>query len=200
MFVLYNMFHSFFNTLSTSFPILILSYFFNSTSVGLYSLAEKILSAPLGIVSGSYSQVFFQEVSSMKDKNVSTEEIGLFFRKTVFRLVIFFLPIAVIFLYVAPDVFSFVFGAEWRRAGVYTQIMIPMLFARFIGRVVSPLVLIFKQQFKGFVFEVINMVGSFFSLLIGILISDFIFGLVLFSLFRTILSTIRLFWYSRIIK
>jgi len=196
-FPIVNLPHAFLNNISSNLPILLLSYFFNNKIVGFYSLSNKIITIPMGIITNSFGQVFFQR---MLMQDVSYIDRKIFFKKSMIKLLsLSFFPAFLIFIF-AQDIFSFIFGDAWKIAGYYTQILIPMLYLRFTGSIVSSVVIIFDQQRKAFVIEIISTILRIFSLVIGGVYGDVVIGLVLYSLTSSIITLYRLYWYYQIVK
>ena len=194
-FPLLNMPHAFLNTFSTSVVILIISRFFTPEDVGFYSLANMVLLVPMGVVAGAYTQVFFQKMSHLK----GTQEGKEFFKETFFTLSLYALPFFILAFFLIEDIFTFVFGEKWIVAGVYSSLLIPMLYFRFIGSIISSITLIYHQQKKGLILEVINLFIRVFGLSIGVFYHNLILGIILFSLGSALVSIYRLFWYYSIV-
>jgi len=88
------------------------------------------------LIGGSIGQVLFQEASIEKQL---TGKIINSFSSTIKKLLYISIPSFSILYFVVEDLFAFIFGEEWRVAGVYTQILIPFFAITFI---VSPLTIL----------------------------------------------------------
>ena len=100
--------------------------------------------------------------------------------------------------------FAFVFGAEWREAGILSEIMAPWLMFKFITSPLSTLPIVVEKQRS---FFIIGMVGSVMQLvgfgLIPYLISDSVNGHFLFyivSLSQTALYIYVIFYLLNLAK
>ncbi|MBA1420217.1 MAG: oligosaccharide flippase family protein [Epsilonproteobacteria bacterium] len=193
-----NSMHAFLNIFSSQLPIFLISYFFQNTITGFYSLANKVLLAPMNIITISYGQVFLQKMSSLY-KEEGNEELKLY-RETTSKLLLYSFPIFFIFFIFLQDIFSFIFGDKWEIAGVYAQILIPMLYLRFTGSIVSSVVIIYNKQKKALNIEIINTILRVLLLVIGGVLKSVIVGLILFSFFSFLVTLYRLFWYAEILK
>ena len=102
-----------------------------------------MLGVPSRVFGNSISQVYFQKISASKneDKNVLS-----IFNKTLKRLTFISLPIFLILFFIAEPIFDFVFGEEWRIAGTYAKIILPMSAVRFISSALSPTLHVFERQ------------------------------------------------------
>ena len=194
-----NMPHAFLNIFSTNAVIFLISYFFQNAVTGYYALANRVLASPMGILTGSYGQVFLQKITELSRTENRENEIS-FFQNTVIKLLLFSFPVFFLFFLFSKDLFSFVFGENWVIAGYYAQILTPMLYLRFTGSIVSSVVIVYNQQKKALRIEIVNTILRIISLVTGGIMQDVILGLILFSLSSSIVTLYRLFWYIKIIK
>ncbi len=134
-------------------PVLVLTAIYAPELAGFYGLAVSVLSKPLGTISTAFGQVFFQR-AAQEAKNVS--KLQRLFRNDLFFLFgIAVLPSLVLMIW-APPIFAFVFGEEWRTAGVYTTWLMPLLFLTFLKTPFSCMVDIKNRIQQNILFE-----GSF---------------------------------------
>ncbi len=117
----------------TGLPLLI-TYFFSEAVLGSYGFMLRVLKAPLGILSSSLGQVYFQQIS---DSVVSKKTILPLFKKTLFHVGLLALPFFIIILFWGPDIFAFIFGPRWYIAGTYAQYLSPWLFVSTLSSPVS---------------------------------------------------------------
>jgi O-antigen/teichoic acid export membrane protein len=193
-----NMPHAFLNVFSSELPILLITYFFYSTLTGFYTLSNRILIAPMSIITGSFGQVFLERISYLHIRQRDEELV--FFKSTIIKLLTYSFPIFFLLFVYSKDIFSIAFGKNWETAGVYAQILIPMLYLRFTGSIVSVVAIIHNKQHKALIIEIINTIFRVIALLVGGFMNDIIIGLVLFSAFSFIITMYRLFWYFALIK
>jgi len=167
------------NTLSTHLTNILISSFFGIATLGYYSLVQRVLGIPSVLIGSSISQVFFQE--AMQEKR-QTGKVIKSFNNTVKKLLIIGIPLFGFLFFLIEDLFAFVFGENWRIAGVYAQIVIPFLFVNFIVGSISIVNMVFEKNLYGLY---INTIILFVSLLIF-----FIFYGTDFKLFLTYYSFI----------
>jgi len=131
------------NSISLNALNFFISNIFSTYILGQYSLASRMLGVPSRVFGNSISQVYFQKISASKneDKNVLS-----IFNKTLKRLTFISLPIFLILFFIAEPIFDFVFGEEWRIAGTYAKIILPMSAVRFISSALSPTLHVFERQ------------------------------------------------------
>ena len=145
------------NTLSLHLTNILISSFYSVATLGFYSLVQKVLGVPSSLIGSSIGQVFFQEAT--KEKQETGKAIKTF-NKTVKKLVIVGLPSFGLFYFIVEDLFAFVFGEEWRIAGVYAQIVIPLFFIRFVVATVSAIDTIMERQNIFLLFNIVLLLVS----------------------------------------
>ena len=153
------------NNVSADMPIIILTTNFGLAFSGFYSFVQKVLGVPLSVVGNSFMEVFRQKASEEYIKNGNCISIfSSVFKKLV---LISFIPFFV-FYFIAPDLFSFVFGENWKVAGEYAQILTPMFFIKFITMPISSVALFANKTIVDFWWQL----GFFAVAVIGYLISS----------------------------
>jgi O-antigen/teichoic acid export membrane protein len=131
------------NTLSSSLTNILISSFYGIATLGFYSLVQRVLGIPSALIGGAIGQVFFQEAT--KEKQQTGRAINSF-NSTVKKLIIIGVPSFGILFFIVEDLFTFVFGEEWRLAGTYAQIIVPLYLMRFISSTVSSINTVFEKQ------------------------------------------------------
>lgn len=154
-----------FNTASSQAPVIMLGSLFNSSAMaGFYMLTQRVIGAPSGIIAAAIGDVFRQEASYAYVHNGNCKAIYI---KALKRLSgIAFVPF-VIFYFVAPDLFGFVFGEKWRVSGEYAQLLTPMFFLRFITSPLSSMFVIAQKQRMDLIWQ---------SVLFGLVLASFCAG------------------------
>jgi O-antigen/teichoic acid export membrane protein len=145
------------NSLSQNLSNILISSFFSLTTLGFYSLISRVLGIPSSLIGNSVGQVFFQEATIEKQKTGLATKT---FNKTIKKLITLGLPFFLILYFIIEEVFAFVFGAEWRIAGVYASIIIPLFFFRFVVVTVSNLNNIFELQKLALIWQIILLILS----------------------------------------
>ncbi|MDP1578750.1 MAG: oligosaccharide flippase family protein [Candidatus Didemnitutus sp.] len=124
-------------------PVFFFSSLFGATTLGLFSLAQRMANLPLSLVAGSVGDVFRQQASAeyARDGNC----LALFDR-TFKRLFWMSLPAFVLAAWLSPWVFALVFGAEWKESGEYVRLLVPALGLRFVSSPLSSMFFIAQRQ------------------------------------------------------
>lgn len=139
------------NTSATNVTNVLVSAFYSPTTLGFYSMTQRILGMPSVLIGRAVSQVFFQQATEEKNKTgVSIKT----FDKTVNKLALIAIPgFAVIFI-VVEDVFAFVFSEKWRISGTYARYLVPLFAIRFVVSTVSLTNIVFEKQKLGLAWQV----------------------------------------------
>lgn len=175
------------------FPILI-STIFSLSTLGIYSLVQKVLGMPSRLIGASISQVFLKH---------ATEEINTYgnirksFNGTLKKLFTIGFPSFLIIFLVVEDLFEIVFGQEWRIGGTYAKILIPLFFVRFLSSTLSPVLSIYEKQKSELYINIILLIVS-----LGLIFyyDDFIKFLNVFSFASSLCYLSFLLYYYKLSK
>lgn len=151
------------NNVFLQLPVFMLSRYFSSSVVGLYGLAALVVSTPAYILGGAISGVFLQRAARLRGNARLRSNIEQLFG-TLVTLGLF--PTLVVAI-TGADLFSVVFSAVWREAGILTQIMCGYTLVSFL---VLPLIQIYYVNENlefGLKFNIANFVSRFLALFIG---------------------------------
>ncbi|MCZ2394034.1 MAG: oligosaccharide flippase family protein [Chitinophagales bacterium] len=109
----YGVWSSLLNTISRNSVVYLLNFFFVPYYVGLYTFNNKLIQAPLSLVTSSIGQVFFRDASQTKTQ-LELKSLSDFTQKIL--TIIAIAPICILWIW-GPDIFEILFGKEWREAG-----------------------------------------------------------------------------------
>lgn len=127
----YIMPNALFDIFSISATTLILSHYFGNYYLGLYAFAIRLLQAPIMVVGGAVSQVFYREICKIAVNKIHGVTIKLIVVLVGLALVMY------LFMYnYSVHLFVFVFGDEWRESG---QIAGALSFWLSINLITSPI-------------------------------------------------------------
>ena len=181
----FTVFSQLINVLANQLPILLFGIYFSTTVAGFYVLTQRVLDVPISLISNSISEVFKQRASNDYTKYGNCRRI---FLKTLKSLALLsFIPFSILF-FTAPGLFALVFGEEWREAGVYTQILSPYFFLKFIGNPLSFMFFIADKQKLNIIGQSILLFGFIISIYFGIYFENTKLSIISISI------TYSLFW------
>jgi len=195
-FPLVNSLHAFSDILRVSGSVMLISSFFGSTVLGLYALSIRVLQVPIGIIGSALGNVLYQKFSTIHNEK---RKLLPYVIKIEIYLLLIAIPSFGILYYIAPELFSFMFGEKWRVAGEYTQILIPYLFMNFLVSPISNLPLILDRQKNIFY---ISLLGNILFLSIFIIFNSMEIKkvLLLLSVTQVLFYAYVMWWYYSIIK
>jgi len=180
------------NTLSSQLQNILISIFYGIGTLGFYSLVQRLLGIPSMLIGNSFGQVFFREATKEKKE---TGKCLKSFKYTIKKLLFIGLPFFFILFLVAEDLFALLFGEEWRVAGVYAHIVIPLFFIRFVSSSVSIILMVFEKQNIELVINLILIVTSIMTV---VLCSDFNEFLLILTILMSINYLIFLCYYYKL--
>jgi len=177
-FALFDSWAELLNTMSWQLPVFLFAIYFSPVIVGFYSLGLRILQTPMSLIGGSLSQVFYpRAVEAKMEGNTLNILVKNFFEVLV---VVGLFPCLLLTL-IGGDLFSVVFGEQWREAGVFAQILGIWAFFWFISSPLSTLYYVFEKQKDFSYFTIVNLVTRFGSLMIGGILGSVYIALGLFA-------------------
>ena len=163
-FPIYSALPAFFNSISLTFPVLVVTKLFGEEITGQFNLSQMVLALPLALVSISVYQVVFQQTSDLIKQNKSIYSI---FKKTFTGLCILSIPFMLILYFFSEVLFTLIFGAQWELAGSISKILVFSYALKFI---VSPLSSVFTSLEKIKISSIWQI--SYFVSILGLLWVD----------------------------
>lgn len=157
-------------------PVIMLNTFSSIGIVGLYALTDRVLNKPLSIIGAAVSAPFKAEATKQYKENGTCKAI--LFKVLVLLFCVSAVPFLLLYYY-AIDVFQLLFGEEWRKAGEFVQLLIPVYFLQFLT---SPITFVFYISGR-------QEIDFYLHILMAILLSTcFLIGLVWFDSAEVALS------------
>lgn len=119
-FPLYQMPANLVTNLSNQIPMQLISTLYSSATLGMYSMALRVLTLPTTLLAAPINRVFFQEACDRFNKG---EDVGLFSLKVLqTNIKIGIAPICLLVMF-GPQVFVLFLGQQWEEAGAYASIL-----------------------------------------------------------------------------
>ena len=151
------------NSVSQGLPILMLGFYFDATTVGLYFFAVRILQLPSTIIGKSVRQVFYKRASDLKS---NLPQLRKEYLKTTFGLFgIILSPVVVIFIF-GPEIFQFLFGKKWIEAGEISRWLFLWIGMGFCNSPSQSVLIILKKQNIFLFYEIVLTISRFLVLFI----------------------------------
>ena len=139
-----------FNTAGAQLPALLFAALFSPVAAGLFHAGKPGPAvADVRDRLRNRARVFRQRLR----KRIARENIAPLVADLYARLCHIGMPPTLVLILVGPDLFAWVFGAEWRQAGEFAQWMAPWFFLGFVSSPLSTLFTIFEREGQGLIFQ-----------------------------------------------
>lgn len=122
---------TFLNASSQGLPVLMLSTFFGPAAAGFYAIGKTVMALPTTLIGKSVGDVFYPRVT--EKVNAKEPITGLIMKATLGLGAVGIIPFGLV-IFFGPELFSFVFGEEWFRAGEYARFIAIWTFFGFMNR------------------------------------------------------------------
>jgi O-antigen/teichoic acid export membrane protein len=186
------------NAVSLNAINFLISNVYTTFALGHFSLASRMLGVPTRVLGSSISQVYFQKISEVKNLE---KDVLRVFTKTLKRLVSVSTPIFIAAYFLVEPTFAFIFGEEWRVAGTYAKIIVPLAGIRFVSSALSPSLHVFERQDLTLIIQTIQVITLILLFVCVYYFDwDFLTMLVVYSLVYSLEYIIFIFIYYSVIK
>jgi len=165
-FPLFSFWSSIANTISPQVPAFMLAFFYSTSVVGHFSLANQVVNLPMGIVGAAIGQVFFQKVSEVKNGN-GQGDMKTIVSEVYNKLISIGLFPMILLIILGEQIFVFAFGDEWGVAGTYVKILVPWIFLVFLSSPITTLYNVFEKQKVWLTFSIVLLISRVIALVIG---------------------------------
>ncbi len=167
------------NNAASQVPVSVIGSVYGSAALGHYSLVNRILRAPSGMMASAFGEVFKKEASEEYRKKGQCHNLYLKYIKWLSLLSI--LPFLVIFFF-GEILFGVVFGEEWQVAGTYASVLSPIFYFQFISSPLSSLFIISKNQRLDLIWQCIFIILVISSLTFSVYLNfDILYTLMAIS-------------------
>ncbi|RWO80526.1 MAG: lipopolysaccharide biosynthesis protein [Mesorhizobium sp.] len=125
---------------------------FNLEVAGQYSLLERFILMPVGVIGAAVSQVFTGELSKLY--RTDKEGLNRAFRRSLFQLLAIGLLPTVLGMILSPRLVPLIFGADWTMAGKLCVIGFPVAYIRFVATALTMTLVVIDRQSLQFTWEI----------------------------------------------
>jgi len=142
-FPLYSAPASLLTAVSTQIPVIMLSRYFGPAVTGWYALMYRVLRAPSALVGQAAAQSLFASAAKISRDQ---ERLRTLTERAAIVLVVIGLPVFALVVQEGGAIFATLFGSDWRRGGLYAQILSPWFFVSFVCSPLSNLLTVREWQ------------------------------------------------------
>jgi len=160
-FPFYNMPSTLIYTLGGHLPILLAASLYSVKEAGWLMLALRLIGMPIDLMASSVAQVYLGKAAELARH--APVELKAFVISTLRWLAgLAILPTAVL-MGVAPPLFGWLFGADWRTSGEYLQILAPVLLARLVTASIDQTLVVTRRLNLHLSWEGLRLIGVVLS-------------------------------------
>ncbi len=158
-------------------PSILFAALFAPAIAGFYMLANRVLQMPLNLLGQSIGQVFHSSAAEARREH----RLATITLTTIDALVRVGTGPLIILAVVAPEIFAVFFGVDWYQAGVYAQLLVPMLLLQFIFSPLSTLAFVMELQRGVLVFQLSLLFARIAAIVSGAYLEDVILAILLYA-------------------
>ncbi len=163
-FPLYRAPQVFLNAISQSLPVLMLASFFGPESAGFYAICKTVLGVPSLLIGQAVGDVFYPRITEASHQGEDLSQLIL--KATIALAAVGLLPFAIVVAF-GPQLFSFVFGGEWIRAGEYARWLALWMFFMFINNPSINAIPVLSAQRFHLTFTIVTIATRLIVLAVG---------------------------------
>lgn len=179
-----------FNTVSAQLPSVLLAMLFTPAAAGVFMLANRVVLTPMQFVGGAIANVFYSNAAiAYKEGKLAAQIVRLHFILSK----IISLPTLAIMAF-SPVIFAFIFGDNWREAGVLMQLMALMIYFQFITSPLSQTYNIMNRQGVGVVVQFSMLALRVLSIYLGAFYESLLLAIFLYSVVSCVCYLSLLVW------
>jgi O-antigen/teichoic acid export membrane protein len=186
-FPLYSASASIIYSLSLGLPIFLLTHFYGIAVAGAYAFAIRLMQAPMELVLRALRQVLYQKAS--ETYNEGERLVPLFMKITGGLFAVGFLPSLILFMW-APQLFSWIFGAQWHTAGVFARGLVLWSLFCFCNLPAVLFTPIIRMQRSKFFFYQVQLIAGTIALIMGGMYMPASQTVLLFSLVGAVMNVV----------
>ncbi len=113
--------------LGTALPPILITRVYGVSSAGLYVFMFSVIIIPAGFVQKAYGDVFLGHFVRRYKSDIANAQKFLILNAG--GLFLISVPLGAILLFWGPDIFSLIFGTQWREAGHLASLTVPLFMA-----------------------------------------------------------------------
>lgn len=162
-FVVFGSLQALLNSSGQGLPAILLTASFGASSAGQYLLAQRMITAPSRLIGQSVRQVVYPMLSRLINED---RIIRVSLRLTLGLAVASLGPVLVLGAW-GPELFSWVFGSDWRIAGEFARFLVIVLAAGLFNIPAVSLVPILRMQRWHAAYEAVYIAARLAALVAG---------------------------------
>lgn len=152
------------NSISSHCPPILLAYYYQEQTVGLFSMAYTLLYIPMSLVGSSISQLFYKNASELHNRGESIAGLTKTLFMSLYLLGVLFM---IFMVFTEGWLFGFLLGEKWIAAGRFACLLSPWLLTVTAFSPISPVFYIKKKQHVNMILNLIGIIFRFTSFIVA---------------------------------
>jgi lipopolysaccharide exporter len=185
------------SSLSLQTPFLLIPLLFGLAASGQYFLAYRLMVLPASLVSAAVSQVFFGEASYRRADRMQLRDLA---KNAAVSLFVLSIPTYAIVMINGPSLVETVFGAQWREAGLFAQIMAPWMMIWSVANPISSMLLVGRRERESLFFTIAELALRAGAILVGAYFGSLTLGVVVLSVASILINISALWRFLRVVS
>ena len=147
---------------------------------------------PVSAIGNAVSQVFITSaVTSGRDGS-----LGKLVSQVHSKMTLLGMPLALVLVFIGPEIFHLVFGEAWRKAGSFAQWMAPWLYLVFVSAPLTTLTAVLGKQKQGLIFNGVLFFLRLLALYAGVKFNDLYLTVTLYCIVNILWRLVFSLWLS----
>lgn len=155
------------NALGNNIMPILISLYFSDALLGEYSLAVKIMSVPLLLVSSSIATVYYPKAAEINNKGKSRAELFAYTKKMSLMNFYIILALYVLTNIVGIPILKLFFNKNWEHLGLFAFLMSFGYLTRSLINPISDILTILKRNNLAMIFNIYLFLANIAAIFIG---------------------------------
>lgn len=155
------------NSLGNNMMPILISFYFTSSLLGEYTLAVKILSVPLLMISSSIAMVYYPKAAEINNKEKDTTALFKYTRKMSLLNFYIIFSLYVIINVIGIPILELFFIKEWENLGQFIYLLSFGYLSRSLINPISDILIILKKNKISLYFNIYFLLANLFAIYIG---------------------------------
>lgn len=155
------------NALGNNMMPILISFYFVSSLLGEYTLAVKIISVPLLMISSSIAMVYYPKAAEIYNKEKDTTALFKYTRKMSLLNFYIIFSLYVIINVIGIPILELFFNKEWENLGQFIFLMSFGYLSRSLINPISDILIILNKNKIAFYFNIYLLLANLLAIYIG---------------------------------
>lgn len=140
------------NSVNVQLPLLMMSWLYGAETTGYFSMTQRVMGVPIGLVGLTMGQVYVSFLSERKSE--SPAGVAELFDRVSRVLLVTGLALFVGTVLFSPPLFDLVLGPQWHLSAVFAQVASVMYAAQLVAAPLAVTLAVMRQETKQATWEV----------------------------------------------